>query len=93
MTMRISPTLFVSSSKESICCKACENSVAPYRSDVRWKDEVRLVSRPVAGTTGWADAVHPELIIREFVCPSCGHLLDSEVALSEDPFLYDVVLG
>ena len=26
-----------------------------------------------------------------FACPQCGHLLDTETALPEDPFLEDVV--
>lgn len=93
MTIRISPTLSITGASGDICCRACNHSVAPHRPDVHWKDKVVLLSRPVSGTAGWSDSVHPELVLREFSCPSCGALLDSEVALPEDPFLYDVVIG
>ena len=31
------------------------------------------------------------LLLREFVCPGCGALLDTEIALPGDPFLEDKV--
>jgi acetone carboxylase gamma subunit len=52
-----------------------------------------LATERVRGMAGWPDAVHPQLVLRKFACPSCGSLLDSEVALPEDPYLYDVVIG
>ncbi len=33
-----------------------------------------------------------DLLLREFMCPGCGALLDSEVALPGDPFLKDRVM-
>jgi len=35
--------------------------------------------------------VHPDVVLRRFCCPKCGHLLDTETALPEDPFLEDIV--
>ena len=31
--------------------------------------------------------------LREFSCPQCATLLDTETALPEDPFLNDVLTG
>jgi len=94
MTARISLSLSRSSaSGGEICCRACGGAVAPDSPDVHWKDEAALVCQPIAGMPGWSESVHPDLVLRQFVCPSCGHLLDSEIALPEDPFLYDVVRG
>lgn len=93
MTIRISPTLSITGKSGDICCSACNHSVAPHRPEVHWKDKAVLITEHVQGTAGWSDSVHPKLVLRKFVCPSCGHLLDSEVALPEDPFLYDVVEG
>ncbi len=33
------------------------------------------------------------LLLREFACPGCGGLLDTEIALPGDPFLDDTLAG
>ena len=33
----------------------------------------------------------PRVVLRRFSCPRCGHLLDTETALPDDPFLEDLV--
>lgn len=93
MTTRISPTLVRrdDGSQSSICCAQCGHAIAPFAKDTHWKDHAILKTEPVAGLPGWSSSVHPDLVLREFVCNECGHLLDSEMALTEDPFLYDVV--
>ena len=92
MSIRISPTLSATDSGD-ICCNACGHNVAPHDPTIQWKDKAALATEPVRGIAGWPDAVHPQLVLRKFACPSCGSLLDSEVALPEDPYLYDVVIG
>ncbi len=92
MTIRISPSLSATDAGE-ICCNACGHDVAPHSPETRWKDRATLVVDQVRDMAGWSEAVHPRLVLRKFICPSCGSLLDSEVALPEDPFLYDFVAG
>jgi acetone carboxylase gamma subunit len=31
-------------------------------------------------------------MLRRFSCPDCGALLDTEIALADDPFLDDILL-
>lgn len=55
-----------------------------------WKLKASLRERPVRDLGGVH--VSPEqVVIREFFCPSCRALLDTETALKGDPFLDDVV--
>jgi acetone carboxylase gamma subunit len=46
---------------------------------------------PVGQSWKKAAAVSTVGVLRRFSCPRCGYLLDTEVALPEDPFLEDVV--
>jgi acetone carboxylase gamma subunit len=46
---------------------------------------------PVAQLPGTGSNVEPRVVLRLFACPHCGHLLDTETALPDDPFLEDVV--
>ncbi|MCB5364877.1 hypothetical protein H0484_14105 [Pusillimonas sp. CC-YST705] len=95
MTTRISPTLvrLDAGSDRGICCAACGHVLSPADSAGHWKDNAVLQTASVAQLPGWSAAVHPDLVLRQFVCNGCGHLLDSEIALKEDPFLYDSVSG
>lgn len=95
MTTRISPSLVRRevNRQSSICCVECGHAIAPDDGVTHWKDRAVLKTEPVAQLPGWSQSVHPDLVLRQFVCNECGHLLDSEMALSEDPFLYDVVQG
>lgn len=91
MSVRISPTLNMqdNAGQKSVCCSGCGTALADAQA--HWKDHVPVKRTKVAGLTGWSGSVHPDLELREFSCPSCGQLLDSETALSTDPYLYDVV--
>lgn len=95
MKTRISPSLIRHETEEGsrVCCAACEHPLTPAGSQAHWKDHAALKTQPVSQLPGWSSSVHPDLELREFVCGSCGQLLDSEMALREDPFLYDVVDG
>lgn len=92
---RISPTLVRRDADNGggICCAACGHVLTPSDSAEHWKDNAALQTASVAQLPGWSPAVHPDLVLRQFTCNSCGHLLDSEIALKEDPFLYDSVSG
>jgi acetone carboxylase gamma subunit len=87
MKRRISETLFVEGGK--ICCTSCSHALAP--AGTTWKNAAALSTVPVATLPGAGSNVEPRVVLRRFACPQCGHLLDTETALPEDPFLEDVV--
>jgi len=87
MKTRISESLFAAGGK--ICCASCSHSLAPV--GVSWKKSAALSCAPVATLPGAGSNVEPRVVLRRFACPKCGHLLDTETALPEDPFLEDVV--
>lgn len=93
MTQRISPTLNskTTDAGKAICCAQCGHEVAPAGAGKHWKELTALKVTPVSAIPGWPGVVHPNLVQREFSCSSCGQLLDSEMALDSDPFLYDIV--
>ena len=87
MKKRISETLMVENGK--ICCASCAHALAP--SGTSWKTAASLLTVPVKTLPGAGSNVEPRVVLRRFACPRCGHLLDTETALPEDPFLEDVV--
>ena len=89
--MRISQTLIAVDKEDGtyVCCVACSEPLAELGSDPHWKHRSKVAEQLCSGLPGWSSSVHPDLMLRQFVCPSCGHLLDSETALPGDPFLYD----
>jgi acetone carboxylase gamma subunit len=87
MSRRLSETLLADGGH--ICCAACSRHLAPANSG--WKKAAVLSTVAVATLPGAGTNVHPEAVLRRFCCPRCGHLLDTETALPEDPFLEDIV--
>jgi|GEM_PF-330086 len=71
-----------------VACKSCETVLAAMGAD--WKSEVAVCERPVSAA-GINRDCPPELCLREFCCPACGRLLDTEMAFEDDPFLTRVV--
>jgi hypothetical protein len=57
-----------------------------------WKEAAALSTVPVHALPGAGSNVEPRVVLRRFACPHCGHLLDTETALPDDPFLEDVVV-
>lgn len=88
--IRISATLARSADTDDLCCAQCGQALE-LEAGQHWKDAVPSSRTPVASLPGWSTSIHPDLELRQFFCPSCAGLLDTEVALPEDPFLYDVV--
>jgi acetone carboxylase gamma subunit len=87
MKKRISESLFAESGQ--ICCAACSHQLAPTGRS--WKKAAALSTVQVTQLPGAGSNVDPRVVFRRFACPQCGHLLDTETALPEDPFLEDVV--
>ena len=71
-----------------VFCAKCQNSVGKM-SD--WKElapriEINLSELPGAGSQTLS-----ELVLRQFACATCGHLLDSEMALPGESVMNDLV--
>jgi N-methylhydantoinase B len=64
-------------------CSGCETVLTSLAED--WKNTTEVLSDPTpdAGPNRRAEAFR----LRRFVCPSCGALLDTEIARPEDPHL------
>lgn len=88
---RISLTLNTDPYRQTVCCAKCDHELIGVDSSNHWKDVVPVSLSRATEIPGWSQSIHEDLELRQFSCPSCSALLDSEVALSEDPFLYDVV--
>ena len=76
--------------RDRVACRGCGHDLCSTAEP--WKQHARIVERPlrelaVVYTTG------PEALLREFICPACGLLLDSEVARRDDPVLVEFFRG
>jgi len=89
MMARISMTLERRDGR--VCCASCKAPIAGATGS--WKARAALSEVPVARLPGAGLGVDRDVVIRQFSCPSCGALLDSETALPGDPFLEDMVSG
>ena len=89
--IRVSLTLTQNTQQKTVCCAKCGQSLTTPNSAEYWKDKVPVTLSKAAEIPGWSESIHEKLELRQFSCPACSALLDSEVALPEDPFLYDVV--
>jgi acetone carboxylase gamma subunit len=87
MRKRVSENLYAESGR--ICCASCSHSLAAVGRS--WKKAAALSTVLVASLTGAGSNVESRVVLRRFCCPQCGHLLDTETALPEDPFLEDMV--
>lgn len=65
-------------------CEACETVLAPVADN--WKDVVAVSEGPVTDA-GPHRQSQEEFRLRQFSCPSCKTLLDTEVALAHEPYL------
>lgn len=85
--MRLSPTLALTPAK-ALACAACGHVIGPAGEP--WKPLAALRERPLKDL-GEAYPTRDDFMLREFSCPECGALLDSETAVAGDPFLDDVI--
>jgi acetone carboxylase gamma subunit len=91
MSTAISATLETrkAAAGETICCRDCGYSLAPAGQS--WKRSALVHEMSTEPLGDAADAGEAATILRLFVCPDCGGLLDSETALPGEPFLEDTV--
>ena len=74
---------------DRIACRACGHALGPAGEG--WKRHAILHARSMNGVGGKAYSGAPEAMLRTFCCPGCGKLLDTEMALPDEPFLNDIV--
>lgn len=72
-----------------ICCNRCGEAIATEP----WKPKANLRQRPLAELPGATSSTDAQFILREFSCPNCRTLLDTEIARRGDAFLEDTVSG
>lgn len=74
-----------------IACQSCERPLV--ETGQPWKPNAAVKELPMHGAGGGAYESADHVVLRQFYCPGCGALLDTETAMSNDPFLNDVVNG
>ena len=71
-----------------VVCRACSTPICA--TDAVWKEHVVLDEKPLRQAGGSAfGSAGEDVLLRSFICSSCGTLLDTEVALPGEPFLVD----
>jgi len=73
---------------QEVSCASCGHAIAPAGEP--WKAKAVLQERPIK-ELGQSFELSDEVVLREFACPSCKTLLDTELARASDPFLDDVL--
>jgi acetone carboxylase gamma subunit len=91
MSAPFSGSLEITDGKEgrSIACKGCGRALSAVGEP--WKPAATVRERPMNGAGGSAYASAPHVVLRQFFCPGCGALLDTETAMADDPYLNDVI--
>lgn len=86
--MRLSNTLNIEqiAGTPRVVCASCNHDLAA--ADDSWKRLAALSERP-ANTLPGPYGTGQDLLLRQFACPGCGALLDTELALPGEPFLED----
>ncbi|MFN6977081.1 MAG: acetone carboxylase subunit gamma [Gemmobacter sp.] len=85
MTRFVLPSVTVTDA--GAACAACGHPLAPRGAP--WKSGARLRDVPLAALGGPYDTGHPGVVLRQFACPGCGVLLDTETATDGEPPLAD----
>lgn len=89
----LSPTVAVyrNGSGAVTACAACGQTLGPASDP--WKEHAVQRETPLlaAGGPAW-DTGHEGVVLRQFFCPSCAALLDTETATECDALLIDRLL-
>jgi N-methylhydantoinase B len=77
------------------CCAKCAADLGPLRGNYKERcarsDRAIQASNPLVGDP--RRFIDPLPQFRQFACPSCGALIENEIAVAEDPLLKDVELN
>jgi N-methylhydantoinase B len=72
-----------------ICCANCDFKLTERGKP--WKSAAKLEILEFLKVPGSTESVNLNATLRQFLCPSCGSLLDTETALPDDPYLEDIL--
>ena len=86
--MRMSQTLSIIETDDGrmIVCSKCDHHISP--ADKSWKMQA-VLKELIMNSMGGPFSTGDEVILRSFICPSCGVLLDTEIAMKDDACLED----
>jgi N-methylhydantoinase B len=78
-----------------IACSKCEKEICPAVEN--YKLHCAVTERPVKATNPYVldpkTYVDDKIVFRSYACPSCGLLLQTEMARPTDPPLWDIQLA
>ncbi|MEO1191386.1 MAG: hydantoinase B/oxoprolinase family protein [Pseudomonadota bacterium] len=76
------------------CCRSCGGDLGPvsssYKAACLRRDRPVSVSNPLVGDP--SRFIDETVVFRQFHCPSCGTLIENEVAVESDPVLVDIAV-
>jgi N-methylhydantoinase B len=91
-TLRATETLAVRGG--NWCCARCAADLGPLKGN--YKERCARSDRPIQASNPLVGDpkrfIDPLPQFRQFACPSCGALIENEIAVAEDPLLRDVEL-
>jgi acetone carboxylase gamma subunit len=89
---RIGHSLVLEAGSRQLQCAECQHGLGPANENFRL--QCRLVERPVTSMDGayrmQSSQIADRMVFREFLCPSCGLRLDTEIARKGDAILADL---
>jgi N-methylhydantoinase B len=77
------PTVVIHPELQYTLCAACGHQLAP--NDVNWKERAVEYSEPLQELNDLM--ISTRFVLRSFICPDCGTVLDAEMTLSNDPYI------
>ena len=85
--VRYSETLRLINGK--ISCANCGEAISVKGAP--WKTAAKLAELTIANMPGAPPSIDSKVFIREFSCPKCNGVLDTEIARPDHPFLEDTI--
>ena len=87
MTQRVSEYLEIDGGHTR--CRKCSHDLGP--STGNWKNAAICREGPMNGAGGEPYQSAAFVLLRLFICPGCGLQLGTETAVTDDPYLEDII--